>query len=123
MIIRFGAACRHASSRSGDSSGALITDTPLQAQLLISNTAITFISDTGALLDVDYRPGMFWLWLGLVLALIGFIGVLFYPVQRLVIRHHGHWTEFYGSGRQIRRTIMGLLTAVTAVESTGTTDG
>ncbi len=104
-------------------SGALITDTPLQAQLLISNTAITFISDTGALLDVDYRPGMFWLWLGLVLALIGFIGVLFYPVQRLVIRHHGHWTEFYGSGRQIRRTIMGLLTAVTAVESTGTTDG
>ena len=90
-------------------SGALITDTLLQPRMVISNTALLFTADTGALVDADYRPGMLWLWIGLTLAALGLIGTLVYPVQRLVIRHHGHWTEFYGSGRQVRRTIAELL--------------
>ncbi len=89
--------------------GALITDTALQPRLQISGTTLLFAADTGALVDADYRPGMGWLWLGLAIAAIGLGGTLLYPVQRLVIRHHGHWTEFYGSGRQIRQTIQELL--------------
>lgn len=90
-------------------SGALITDTALQAQLTISDTTLRFTPDTGGIIDAEYRPGTFWIWLGLGLALVGLVSSLLYPVQRLVVRHHGHWTEFYGSGRQIRHTIMQLL--------------
>ncbi len=90
-------------------SGVLITDTPLQPRIEISGTVLSFAADTGALIDAYYRPGMGWLWFGLVAAALGLVGTLLYPVQRLVIRHHGHWTEFYGSGRQIRHTINELL--------------
>lgn len=90
-------------------SGALITDTALQAQMTISDTTLRFAPDTGGIIDAEYRPGTFWIWLGLALALMGLVSSLLYPVQRLVVRHHGHWTEFYGSGRQIRHTITQLL--------------
>jgi len=89
--------------------GALITDTALQSQLTISDTTLHFAPDTGGIIDAEYRPGTFWIWLGLALALVGLVSSLLYPVQRLVVRHHGHWTEFYGSGRQIRHTITQLL--------------
>jgi hypothetical protein len=44
----------------------------------------------------------------------GLIAVTLWPMQRLVVRHHGHWTEFYASGRGIRRVVRELLSADTS---------
>ena len=89
--------------------GKLITQTALAPTVVISDVTLEFKPSNGAIIDASYQPGNGLLWIGLVLALLGGFGSLLYPMQRIVVRHHGHWTEFYASGRGVRKVITELL--------------
>lgn len=89
--------------------GKLITQTALAPTVVISDVTLEFKPSNGAIIDASYQPGNGLLWIGLVLALLGGCGSLLYPMQRIVVRHHGHWTEFYASGRGVRKVITELL--------------
>ena len=93
--------------------GNLVTQTLLAPELsssvVISGVVLELTPSNGALIDASYQPGNLLLWAGLVLAILAGIGTLFYPIQRIVVRHHGHWTEFYASGRGVRSVIAALL--------------
>jgi len=90
-------------------SGTIITDTLIAPEIVVSDTRFSFARARGAVIDADYRPGNVLVWIGLPLALIGLIGSAVFPMQRIVVRHQGHWTEFYASGRGIRRLIHELV--------------
>ena len=57
----------------------------------------------------QYRPGDMLIWFGGVLAALGLLAVTLWPMQRLVVRHHGYWTEFYAYGRGARKLVRALL--------------
>jgi hypothetical protein len=90
-------------------SGDVLTDTLIRPSLVISNTTLTFTPTTGAVVAAQYRPGDVPLWAGGALALLGWLAALLYPMQRLLVRHHGHWTEFYASGRRVRNVVRAIL--------------
>jgi len=93
--------------------GTLVTQTllapELSSSIVISNVTLELVPSNGAIIDASYQPGNLLLWMGLVLAVLAGIGTLLYPIQRIVVRHHGHWTEFYASGRGVRAVIAALL--------------
>jgi hypothetical protein len=60
-------------------------------------------------IDAAYSPGNLPLAAGLVLALAGLAGVLLRPMQRIIVQHHGHWTEFYADGRGARSVVNNIL--------------
>lgn len=88
--------------------GAVITDTTVQPTLVIGDVEFRFKPAQGAMVDVRYAPGELLWWLGLAATLIGVIGSLIYPMQRLLIRRRGEWTEFYAGGRHSRREVARL---------------
>ena len=90
-------------------SGNVLTDTLVRPSITISNTTLFFKPTTSVVVAAHYRPGDWPLWGGVILALIGLAAVVVWPMQRLVVRSHGHWTEFYASGRRVRRVIRDLL--------------
>ena len=94
-------------------SGKIITETQIRTSIVVSNTTLVFKPTTSAVMNVQYRPGNGLLIIGALLALAGLIGTLLWPVQRLVIRHHGHWTEVYAAGRGLRSVVRDLLQATT----------
>jgi hypothetical protein len=75
----------------------------------VSNTTLFFKPTTSAVMSVQYRPGNGLLVIGGVLALLGLIATALWPMQRLLVRHHGHWTEIYAAGRSVRRVVRELL--------------
>ena len=93
--------------------GNLVTQTllapELSSSIIISGVVLELMPSNGAIIDASYQPGNPLLWAGLVLAILAGIGTLLYPIQRIVVRHHGHWTEFYASGRGVRSVIAALL--------------
>ena len=93
--------------------GSLVTQTLLapevNSSVVISDVTLKLEPSNGALIDASYQPGNLLLWVGLALAIVAGIGTLLYPIQRIVVRHHGHWTEFYASGRGVRAVIASLL--------------
>ena len=89
--------------------GNAMTQTIIAPTVVISDVTLAFRPSNGAIVDASYQPGNWLLWLGLALAVLGGIGTLAYPMQRIVVRHHGHWTEFYASGRGVRKVIVSLL--------------
>ena len=76
---------------------------------MLSDTRFSFTQVRGAVIDADYRPGDALVWIGLPLTLLGLLGALLFPMRRIVVRHHGHWTEFYAAGRGVRRIINELI--------------
>ncbi|MCL5994605.1 MAG: hypothetical protein M1546_00945, partial [Chloroflexi bacterium] len=90
-------------------SGEVLTDTLIRPSIAISDTTLQFKPTTSAIMMASYRPGDVLLWTGGALALIGLAGVAVWPMQRLVVRHHGHWTEFYASGRGVRKVVRDLI--------------
>lgn len=90
-------------------SGNVLTDTQIRPSIAISDTTLLFKPTTSVVVGAHYRPGDWPLWGGAILALVGLIGVTAWPMQRLVVRNHGHWTEFYANGRRVRRVIRDLL--------------
>lgn len=91
------------------SSGSVITDTTIAPQLTVDGTTFQFTPARGAVIDARYSPGDPLVWAGLGLGLIGLIGALAWPMRRIVVRHRGHWTEVYASGRGVRKVIHQLL--------------
>jgi hypothetical protein len=89
--------------------GNVLTDTLIRPTVAVSGTMLQFKPTTSAVIAAQYRPGDIPLWVGGVLALIGLVGVVVWPIRRLIIRHHGHWTEFYASGRGVRQVVRDLL--------------
>ncbi|RMG62753.1 MAG: hypothetical protein D6709_10835 [Chloroflexi bacterium] len=90
-------------------SGEAITDTAVQPTLVVGDAELRFQPAQGAIMDVRYAPGDLLWWLGLTTTLVGAIGSLVYPMQRLLIRRRGEWTEFYASGRYSRREVARLV--------------
>lgn len=90
-------------------SGQVLTATQARASIVISDTTLRFGPTTGAVVSAHYRPGQLALLIGGALALLGLLAALAYPMQRLVIRHDGYWTEFYASGRGTRRMVRALM--------------
>jgi hypothetical protein len=90
-------------------SGQVVTDTAVQPQLTLGEVTFTFKPARGAVIDATHSPGNIALWLGLPLALLGLLGALMRPMQRIIVQHHGHWTEFYADGRGVRSVINRLL--------------
>jgi ResB-like family len=88
--------------------GNVLTDTQIRPSIAISGTILQFKPTTSMVVAVQYRPGDGLMWAGGLLALLGLIAVSAWPMQRLVVRHHGHWTEFYASGRWVRRVVREL---------------
>ncbi len=86
-------------------SGTVITDTVVQPELIINTTRFVFTPARGGVVDAISMPGLPLVWIGLVLAVLGLIGILAFPARRILVRHHGHWTEFYASGRGARKVI------------------
>jgi hypothetical protein len=99
-------------------SGQVITDTVVQPQLAVGEVTFMFKPAPGAVIDAWYSPGTLLLWVGLPLALIGLAGALLRPMQRILVQHHGHWTEFYADGRGAR----GVVNTVLAQPAIQTTD-
>jgi hypothetical protein len=95
----------------GVPSGDVLTDTVIQTSIVISDTTLQFRPTMSVIVAAQYRPGEPILWLGAVLAALGFIAVLVWPMQRMVVRHLGHWTEFYAYGRGMRRVVREWLDA------------
>jgi cytochrome c biogenesis protein ResB len=89
--------------------GTVITDTVIAPALTVDGTAFQFTPARGAVIDARYNPGDSLVWIGLALALIGLIGARVWPMRRIVVRHHGGWTEFYAGGRGIRRVVNQLI--------------
>ncbi len=89
-------------------SGNVITDTTVQPTLVIGDVEFRFKPAQGATIGVRYAPGDVLWRLGLAVALIGAIGGLIYPMQRLLIRRRGEWTEFYVGGRHSQREVVRL---------------
>ncbi|MFN4292888.1 MAG: cytochrome c biogenesis protein ResB [Thermoflexales bacterium] len=83
-------------------SGEVITDTTVQPTLVIGDAEFRFKPAQGAMIDVRYAPGDLLWQLGLAATLVGMIGSLIYPMQRLLICRRGEWTEFYAGGRYSR---------------------
>jgi hypothetical protein len=90
-------------------SGQVVTETAVQPQLTVGDVTFSFKPARGAVIDANYSPGNVLLWAGLPLALIGLIGALLRPMQRILVQHHGHWTEFYADGRGARSVINNIL--------------
>jgi hypothetical protein len=90
-------------------SSTVLTDTLIRPSIVMSDTTLQFKPTTGAVVAAKYQPGDLALWPGAVLSLIGIFGTVLWPVQRLVVRHHGHWTEFYASGRGMRQVVKALV--------------
>jgi hypothetical protein len=90
--------------------GAVLGDMAIQPDVTTAGTTFRFSPARGAVIDARYRPGQPLVWLGLALVAIGAIGSLLFPMRRIVVRHHGHWTEFYASGRGVRDDVNALLT-------------
>jgi hypothetical protein len=89
-------------------SGRLITDTAVRASLVISGTAFEFKPRAGAVIAAHYQPGDPLIWLGALAGLLGALGALAWPMQRIVVRRHDAWTEFYASGRRARAAVREL---------------
>ena len=89
----------------GVPSGNVLTDTQISPTIAVSNTRLQFSPTTSLVLAAQYRPGDAPLAAGALLIVLGLIAVSAWPMQRLIVRHHGHWTEFYASGRGIRRVV------------------
>lgn len=90
-------------------SAAVIADAPLQPSMIISGTTFSFAPSVNATVDAQHRPGSAVSWLGLALALAGLIGTALLPMRRMIVRHHGHWTEIYAGGRNVRRDVRAIL--------------
>lgn len=92
-------------------SGKVITETMMQSQLVIGDVIFEFKPARGAVVDAAFAPGNWLIYAGLLIALVGFAGALLRPMQRILVQHHGHWTEFYADGRGARDVINKLLAA------------
>jgi hypothetical protein len=91
-------------------SGQLLYDGEVAAEITIEKTTLRFQPATGAVISARYSPGD-WLWpLGGVLLIVGLVGSVLFPHQRIVIHRQGEWTEFYATGRRVRQVIAGLVT-------------
>ena len=90
-------------------SGQVVTETAVQAQLAVGGVTFSFKPARGAVIDASFAPGNWLVYAGVLIALIGFAGVLLRPMQRILVQHHGHWTEFYADGRGTRNMINRLL--------------
>ncbi len=89
--------------------GNVMTDTAISASMVISNTTLKFRPTMSVVVAAQYRPGDMLIWFGGVLAALGLLAVTLWPMQRLVVRHHGYWTEFYAYGRGARKLVRALL--------------
>ena len=89
-------------------SGRVLTDTLIRPSLVISGTTVQFAPRAGAIAGVAYRPGEPLVWFGAIVGLIGLAGALLYPMQRIIVRQHGLWTEFYAGGRRVRPVVREL---------------
>lgn len=85
--------------------GSVLTDTLVRPSLAISGTTLLFRLRAGAIISVRYQPGIPLLIAGGALAVIGIAGALIHPIQRIVVRRHGAWTEFYAAGRRVRPVV------------------
>lgn len=95
----------------GVPSGNVLTDTVIRPSIVISDTTLQFRPTMSVVVAAQYRPGEPFLWVGGALAALGFLAVLVWPMQRLVVRNLGHWTEFYAYGRGVRRMVREWLDA------------
>jgi hypothetical protein len=91
------------------SSGQVVTETQVRPSIVVSDTTLFFKPTNSAVLGVQYRPGNGLMVIGAALALLGLLAALLWPMQRLVVRRHEHWTEVYAAGRGVRRVVHALL--------------
>ncbi len=106
----------------GVPSGNLITDTPIRPSVVVSGTTLLFTPASSVAVDAQYDPGDALLVIGACLAFVGLIATMLWPMQRLIVRHHGHWTEVYASGRGVRRVVREMLAVATPVAQTSPPD-
>jgi hypothetical protein len=92
-------------------SGLFIREGAIQSSVTINDTQLHFAPIVGVVIDARYQPGNLLLSVGVPLALLGLAGALALPMRRIVVKHHGHWTEFYTSGRGVREDVKALLEA------------
>ena len=87
-----------------------VADLPLTPHMQIATTSFDFAPALSAVIDADYHPGSPLLWAGFVLAALAALAARFFPMRRVLVRHHGHWTEVFASGRGVRADTQALLT-------------
>jgi hypothetical protein len=92
-------------------SAQLITDAAIAPSLAITDAVFSFAPNINALVNVRHRPGNTLAALGMPLALLFLILAALLPMRRMIIRHHGHWTEVYASGRGVRADVRAMLGA------------
>ncbi len=90
-------------------SGSVISDTVVRPELVVGDVVFRFKPAQGVVIDARHSPGDALGWAGLALALVGALGGLICPMQRLLIRRQGDWTEFYAGGRNSRREVARLI--------------
>jgi hypothetical protein len=95
----------------GIGSAQLITDAALAPTLAVTGTTFSFAPNINALVNVRHRPGDLLVWIGMPLALVFALLSLLLPMRRMIIQHHGHWTEVYASGRGVRADVNAILRA------------
>lgn len=90
---------------------------PLAQSITIDGTTFSLEPSIGALVDVRRRPGNVPAWAGLLMMIGGATGSWLHPMRRLRVKHHGHWTELYASGRGVRTDVIDALTLDPPVET------
>ncbi len=90
-------------------SASQVADLPLTPHMQIAQTSFDFAPALSAVIDADYHPGSPLLWAGLALAALGALAARFFPMRRVLVRHHGHWTEVFAAGRGVRADTQAIL--------------
>lgn len=97
-------------------SGDVVNESTLSnapTEIIVDSVRFTFVPIRGAVIDASNRPGDVGVVVGGMLTLIGLLGSLLRPDQRMVIYQNAHWTEFYAQGRGVRAVIARLITPPT----------
>ena len=93
----------------GIGSATELARAPLAESITINGATFSFEPSIGALVDAQRRPGNLPAWAGLLLLVGGATGAWLRPMRRLRVKHHGHWTELYASGRDVRTDVIDAL--------------
>lgn len=101
----------------GIGSAAELARAPLAESITIDGTTFSLEPSIGALVDAQRRPGNLPAWAGLLLLIGGATGSWLRPIRRLRVKHHGHWTELYASGRGVRADVIDALRMAPAAEA------
>jgi hypothetical protein len=90
-------------------SASMLADQPIAPTIAVSNATFSFMPNINAVVSVQHRPGDAPMWFGLGVAMVFLALSALLPMRRMIVRHHGHWTEIYASGRDVRRDVRRML--------------